>query len=163
MGIEDLNHIDYYIVEFKFAEKSYFTLWYSEDKDEFYTYKGKLLSFFNRDELVKFTQDYNLIISKEETEIRCDLILGWNIDKEINYEHIIDFWNICTDLAYSIDANFLGVNNEFKGIYNKLFHSCKLPMQVFGLEAVSSKWLREELQLLQMILCDGIFMVEKNL
>jgi len=78
------------------------------------------------------------------------------IDKKIvGYDILSDFWNIFQDISKSTGSIFLGNNNKFNELYNKIFHASLNELNdTSDLES-------EELELLKIIFEDGKQIIRK--
>lgn len=121
---------DNYIVEFLILQKSYFCVWHSDDKDVFWAENSQIQYFENPAEAEK-------LCKKNGAAVQSDDIAKYNVDKlkdaleqdlsEIDCNFFIDFWNIMSDAAYSVDEVFYGDSKELNSIYQKMFYGLNLP------------------------------------
>ncbi len=158
--IEDLNNIkELYIVIFIVYNKKYYTLWYTSEKESFIIDEDNLhiKSFSNIGSVKIFAQQNNAILNDEITEILCDktILFDWY---NINYNNILTFWNIISDIAITLNRKFLGdCNNEIiTRSYNKLFYGCNLPAIKGKNDDFIPKWTKNEKEILLKVINDGL-------
>lgn len=153
--------MEYYIVEFLFNQHSFFTFWYSDEIDKFYTKENTVFIARDYEEMLTYANENNMTISNEHTVIACNYILNWNIDLDIIAEDMLDFWNIIHDLACSIGEVFVGDSSFVTNIYDKLFQSCKEPMLILERSVDMTGWSKEERLLLLRVIKDGIRILKR--
>lgn len=158
--------MEYYVVQFIIEDVTYYTIWYTSEKDGFILDENeeKILSFANKKLVKAFAEMHNYDIQDEITVIECDektLIEA----KDIDCRRLLIFWNIVSDISNSLDISFLG-NDKGKNIssvYNKLFNSCNFPAIVDGNYNPTPVWKHEENELIYSVVKEGMKILYKTI
>lgn len=157
--------MQYYIVVFVMKGRKYFTIWYTDDKDGFVlNSEGRIEIFKTEIDVREFLQKKQMKPGEKVTFFDCDE-LG-----TMNYEHIdcskvLDFWNIITDISYSVNEDFIGrtKSEEILNIYDKLFYGCNLPASNRMDEKYVPEWSAKEQMMISNVINDGLRIIEKTI
>lgn len=155
--------MQYYIVGFVMKRKKYFTIWYTDDKDGFVlNSQGRIEIFKTENDVREFLQKKQIKPGEKVTLVDCDEI------GEMNYEHIecsrvLDFWNIITDISYSVNEDFVGrtKSEEILNVYDKLFYGCNLPVINRTDEKYVPEWSAKEQKVIFNVIRDGLRVIGK--
>lgn len=158
----DMNDIaKYYIVKFIIeSEEEYYTIWVSDEYDEFLGVNNRLLSWSSVGELTSFAEEKGIVL---ENGVSCyDLnMLKDNIRCREDCGAVLDFWNIFSDLAKTSGRSFMGDDLKYNDIYIKLLAGCNLP--AFNQTEYTAVWETEECLKIKMILNDGMDILFQSL
>ncbi len=157
--IDDITK--YYIVKFVIQNgKEYYTIWFSDECDEFLTMNNRLLSRPSANELMSFAEEKGIVL---ENGISCyDLnMLNVNIRCCEDCSTVLNFWNIFSDLAKTFGISYVGDEIIYNDIYAKLLTGCNLP--AFDQPEYTVSWEAEECMKIKMILNDGIDILFRSL
>lgn len=117
-----MSENEYYLIEFRFNKTICFSIWCSEERDETFLtrYDGILIAFSSKNNAYKYCDLNDFTI---ESEVLYDF-------NTIDYKNTNDFlnkWNIISDLAKTLQFDFIGDSNEFNELYKKFLCGCNLP------------------------------------
>lgn len=100
-----------YIIEILFSGKKYYLLW---NDDCFAANDGKALLFYDMETLRKFVHKNSLLISEDISSYNFDDIDRNinNISNTENCRELLDIWNIFSDMAEFMEADFRGDYEE---------------------------------------------------
>lgn len=76
---------------------------------------------------------------------------------------LLHAWNLCWDVARSIDTTFDDRREERDRVYDKLFWATNVPVTSPAGESVESQWSPEEIQVLRDVLSEGINLAQAAL
>lgn len=116
---------EYYIVQFIITSYNYYTIWHTDNNDEFVTKNKKILSFNNLEEVIQYAKLHSIELHEYITCYDIDRLMD-DIDTKIDCNYIINFWNIISDIAKSIQINFCGDSDFYNSVYEKLLYGCNL-------------------------------------
>ncbi|PEJ59072.1 hypothetical protein CN692_06220 [Bacillus sp. AFS002410] len=124
--------MEYYPFLFIIKQKEFYCIWYSEDKDGFVTENNKVKFFETEKMLFDYAKLKNIeFMENKITSFSIDQAINWLTRKNaiIKSDYFLDFWNLITDLAYSVGDNFYGDAKEeaIHKVYDKLFWGNNLP------------------------------------
>ena len=157
--------IEFYPLKFKVNQTEYCTLWYTDEIDGFLQDENKKIKFFaNVGEAKAFTESKGYSIDSEVLQITDDILK--KLDMQIlDCNVIITCWNILSDMAKSIDCDFLGdsKSEEIQNIYDKLFYGCNLPSLKKSGEDFLPKWADDEKNLIKKVLKNGFEVLQRAL
>lgn len=114
-----------------FGDSSFFLIWYEDknSKDRVYTSGGKVVSFWKEEEVRQKAEQFGITVIETcffDVE-RLDYWIAMH-QKEIACEFLIDFWNLFSDIAYSVGKELEPIKTRrLKRCYNKLFWGLNLP------------------------------------
>lgn len=114
-----------------FGDCSHFLIWYEDENDEnrVYTSGRKAVTFWREDEARLKAEQLGITVTETcffDVE-RLDYWIAMH-QKEIACEFLIDFWNLFSDIAYSVGKELeLIKTRRLKRCYNKLFWGLNLP------------------------------------
>ena len=108
----------YYLVTFRISEKEYYTFWYSDDIDGFLLDRNRKLRFFpEKEEALAFAKEKGFLLNREETEYLISPEYFRKIEhfRKIDCGQFLNYWNIFSDVAHSINCPFAGDSRDSKG------------------------------------------------
>ena len=156
----------YWLVEFRILQKNYYTFWYTDDIDGFLLdNNGYLKSFPTKEEAIFFAKEEGFCL-----DTRSVLCISSGILRNINIRRIrcnlyLNYWNILSDVAHSINCQFLGDNREngtVQYIYEKLFYGCNIFVKQ-GEEHYRPKWSKKERRWIAKVIKNGFKILAKGL
>jgi len=121
-----LDIIDHYITLLDFKFRRLYILWISDDIDGVVVdNQRKIIAFKDKAQLLKFVEKKAISLKEGITAYYINNLQQWVLepDRNIDYEVFLNFWNLCTDISYSVGIDFMGdVRDELiNNLYNKLF------------------------------------------
>lgn len=158
------------IIKFLYKNAIRYCLWYenkNSGKDEFAVDgKHRIKTFDSVSELTRYCATNNFSCSESSLTI-YDLNVLQTLLKEANhlsnYDLLIDIWNISGDIAFTVHDNFLGDNNNFLDVYNKLFYALNLPEINSSPKKYVPLWSKEEEKKLEKVFSSAIELIHKNI
>lgn len=100
--------IEFYPINFKVNQTEYCTLWYTDEIDGFLQDEDKKIKFFaNVGEAKAFTESKGYSIDSEVLQITDDIFKKLDV-QILDCNVILTCWNILSDMAKTIDCDFLG-------------------------------------------------------
>ena len=164
------THIEYYMIEFVLAEKSFYCLWCDVDgKNTFLIDENGILKLFNTEKEIKEFCNSNCLNIQNAVPVLYDI--DELTDKislaDIECDDVLDFWNIASDMAAAFKEQFLGdddgINYKISEVYNKLFYGTNPPALHDDLSAqYIPKWTKTELKIICDVIKDGVGIVRKH-
>lgn len=154
----------YYLVQFKILQKEYDTFWYTDDVDGFMMDTGNMLkSFPTKEQAVAFADKEGFLLDTEAFLVSTSILKDMNI-REINCKLYLNYWNIFSDVAHSINRQFLGDsrNGTIRHIYEKLFYGCNILVKKDE-EHYIPKWSKSERRWLARVIKNGFQILSKGL
>lgn len=154
----------YYLVQFKILQKEYDTFWYTDDVDGFMMDTDNTLkSFPTKEQAVAFADKEGLMLDTEAFLVSTSILKDMNI-REINCKLYLNYWNIFSDVANSINEQFLGDsrNGTIRHIYEKLFYGCNILVKKDE-EHYIPKWSKSERRWIARVIKNGFQIVSKGL
>ncbi len=120
--------MEYYIVEFIMDNNNYYSIWISDEMDFFVAVENHILLWSDILELKKYANEKNISLENDNiTTYNIDYILEVISEKStIDCKKILDFWNICSDVAHTCKIPFVGDEKKNNYLYNKLFYGTNL-------------------------------------
>lgn len=156
--------MEYFLIRCIYECKEFFAIWYTDEKDGFYSRDKKILCFTNIDNALQYSLQNGIVI-KDESIPTYDFnqLVNWlNSDNnEVDCNNILDFWNIFMDAAFTTKLKFIGneKDEETSIIYEKLFYGCNIFVRIRkqdGEEEYIPIWDRDEIKLLKSVLENGL-------
>ena len=154
----------YYLVQFKILQKEYDTFWYTDDVDGFMMDTDNTLkSFPTKEQAVAFADKEGFMLDTEAFLVSTSILKDMNI-REINCKLYLNYWNIFSDVANSINEQFLGDsrNGTIRHIYEKLFYGCNILVKKDE-EHYIPKWSKSERRWIARVIKNGFQIVAKGL
>ncbi len=115
---------EYCKVIFETEEKDYFCVWYSDINSGFLKEQDHIACFRDEDVFDAFVSAKGISL-KETMIFDLSYLLGFAMGKEEDFDaaSLLNFWNICSDLAFTLGIGFLGDddNETLSEIYDTLF------------------------------------------
>lgn len=116
-----------YLISFIYNKSILYCIWVSEDEDYVITKEDKILFFNTIDELSFYERQNNIVSEKsEEIQYNLDKMILWCDDEkniDCGCDEILNFWNICSDIAKSIKKHFIGNESIYDDLYEKIFNA----------------------------------------
>ncbi len=143
-------------------------IWYTNEKDGFITEFNKIKYFKTMEEFRQFIKLNSINVNEGCAALSIDQAEEWLSNKvvEIDCEYFLNFWNLISDLANSVEEKFYGYqedNTTVQKIYDKLFYGNNIPSLVKGNKRYQPKWDAEEIAEIANVIKDGLRIVEKIL
>ena len=154
----------YYLVQFKILQKEYDTFWYTDDVDGFMMDTDNTLkSFPTKEQAVAFADKEGFMLDTEAFLVSTSILKDMNI-RVINCKLYLNYWNIFSDVANSINEQFLGDsrNGTIRHIYEKLFYGCNILVKKDE-EHYIPKWSKSERRWIARVIKNGFQIVSKGL
>jgi hypothetical protein len=152
----------YYFVDFKYKEKVYFCLWYTDEVDGFHTNNEGLEIFDSLEQAKNYCTKNAMTYNDEHTHYDIDKVEEWvnnGTGGDVDWELILDFWNIAIDLTVSLKVEFIGnIDDEYNDIYDKLFYGNNLPTINTSDKEYIPEWTEEEVLELKQVIGAGVLM-----
>lgn len=156
---------EFYPIIFKVKQTEYCALWYTDEMD------GFLLDNDRKIRLFLNVTDAKVFADKKDYSVDSEiLILSDDIYKELDMKIldcnlILTYWNILSDMAKSINYDFLGDSKveKIQKVYDKLFYGCNFPSINKSGENFFPKWEEDEKSLIKMVLKNGFDILQKNI
>ena len=129
----------YYLIKFRILQEEYYTFWYTDDIDGF-------------------------LLDTDELLISSAILKRINIRK-INCNLFLNYWNIFSDMAHSINCQFVGDNRDkeiIQHIYEKLFYGCNILVKGDE-EHYRPKWSKKERRWIAKVMKNGFKILSKGL
>lgn len=149
-----------------FGDSSHFLIWYEDEnmKDCVYTSNGEVIIFLFEEQARK--QAEKLGFQADETVFYdVERLIYWigMHQKEMDCEFLIDFWNLFSDIAYSIGKKLEPIKTKRSNrCYNKLFWGLNLPSVTPEGCEYEPIFTKRERKLIREIMRTGLEIFEKN-
>lgn len=149
-----------------FGECSEFIIWYEDENDEnrVYTSGGKVIVFPSEEKAHKKACEIDINITDTcfyDVE-RLDYWIAMH-QKEIACRFLIDFWNLYSDIAYSLGKELEPIKTRrLKRCYNKLFWGLNLPAVIPEGCEYEPVFTKRERKLIREVMRTGMEIYEKN-
>lgn len=147
--------MEYYGICFIVNDSSLYLIYIVDDNDEnyysFMRHNNELISFSELEELLSHL-DYLGLRLEEEIPIYDFDTLEENIPifgEKIDVDLVLNYWNIINDVCNSLEIDFIGKEEKYNDLYDKLFRGCNLPINTFEYNII---WNKEELNMIKEIL-----------
>lgn len=150
--------IEAFIIDFIILSKHYYCLWYSDEQDFFVIVDNKLFYTNDISELKnKYSNNYNISDNITIFDL-AQLNAINNKDTVFNYNLIIDFWNMMSDLSRSLKIEFYGNTRErsIDKVYDKVFYALNLPSITPENKEYTPIWKPKEINIICEVIDDGI-------
>jgi len=159
-----LDIIDHYITLLDFKFRRLYILWISDDIDGVVVdNQRKIIAFKDKAQLLKFVEKKAISLKEGITAYYINNLQQWVLepDRNIDYEVFLNFWNLCTDISYSVGIDFMGdVRDELiNNLYNKLFDAS----ETFISEEPNPTFNEVEISKLSEIIQNGLALLIDNL
>lgn len=142
----------YYVIKITLRQREFFLLWNDDREPVFLTgANGGAVFFGGMDELNAFAESNGLLLFEDIFEYDLDdiAVTAETLDcNEINTK-----WNIISDFALSVGAEFSGEDKRYNDIYNKLFYGCNLPAMKH--HPYTPEWSDDEIVGINRVLAEG--------
>lgn len=158
-------HEKYYLIHFRILQEDYYTFWYTDDKDGFLLDTDGMLKFCStKEEAAAFAEREGFLLDTDALLVSSAILRRIHIRK-IKCSLFLNYWNIFSDVAHSINGSFLGDNYEIEGIkhiYDKLFYGCNILVKEDE-EHYRPKWSKKERRWIAKVLRNGFQILSKGL
>lgn len=165
MAIGAVNNMEYYIIEFVYQRRQCYFIWGTNDIDRFFADNNKILFWKQKHELMDFAKINNIVFEEQEP-IRYDLdeCEKWcqSLSVDVNCKKVLDMWNIFCDFCNSMEEKFIGNDNQFDEIYDKIFYGNNLPTINKSDKIYIPIFSDEEILIIKKILLSGIYCFQKT-
>ncbi|MDE7206203.1 MAG: hypothetical protein K2N90_03425 [Lachnospiraceae bacterium] len=154
----------YYLIKFKILENEYYTFWYTDDVDGFLMeHRGTLKSFPTKEEAIIFAEEKGFELDTDELIISSAILRRMNIRK-IRCNLFLNCWNTLSDVAHSMNCQFLGDNREgiVQDIYVKLFYGCNILVKEDE-EHYHPKWSKKERRWIAKVMRNGFKILSEGI
>jgi hypothetical protein len=162
---------DLFMIKYLYNDIHGYCIWFSNEKDGLLCdSNNKILCFSNERSVFDYLSQNNLNLFNNEISYTYDFqeLEKWINSGSIivNCVEILNFWNIFTDVAYTIGFKFKGDkrNKNISLIYDKLFYGNNLP--VFKPENEADYipiWSLKQVNIIRSIMENGLNIVRSNL
>ena len=125
---------------------------------------GTPISFPTKGEAAAFAQKKGLSLDADEFLLSSS-ILRRIYARKINCNQFLNYWNIFSDMAHSINCPFIGDSRDrevIQQIYEKLFYGCNV-LAKENQERYRPKWSRKERRWIAKVMRDGFQVLSKGL
>lgn len=157
-----MNTERYYATKLILGEKEKYLIYVSDNKDRFLTNdEGLIVTFEALNELEEYSMMVGLQLEDEaESVITC---IDCLVPDEQATDDILFFWNICTDIAYTVGEQFLGDKRKpiINTVYSKLFAGSDVPTIRGDNPPYFPIWTWRERRVANKVLANGIELVKK--
>jgi hypothetical protein len=155
------SSMEYYPFLFVVDKKEYYCIWYSDDKDGFFTENNQIKVFDTEKMLFDYAKENKIqFMENRITSFSIDYTKSWLTRKNpmIDSIYFLNFWNHISDLANSVGETFYGDLREevIDMVYNKLFWGNNLPAVTPKGKKYKPIWNGEQRKILVGIAKDGI-------
>lgn len=149
-----------------FGDSSYFLIWYEDENNEnrIYTSGGKVICFYSEKDARRKADELNINIT-DTCFYDVEQLIYWSEthSKEMDCNFLIDFWNIFSDIAYSVGKELEQVRTRRSDrCYNKLFRGLNLPAVTPENCEYEPVFTKRERKLIREIMRTGLEIFEKN-
>ncbi|MDR2522495.1 MAG: hypothetical protein LBC93_02175 [Synergistaceae bacterium] len=157
----------YYAVEFVYLSKKRYCVWYSFDDCGFAVKDDQVLCFDDVSSLKSYCHEHQITIDDDGGDLdsyNVGTILDWLGGKipGFDYQILLNFWNITTDIAESVSVDFYGdTDGLVLDVYKKVFYANNLPILKGDGEDFIPTWDEEELLELKKVMQDAVRIVCK--
>jgi hypothetical protein len=157
----------YYAIEFVYLSKKRYCVWYSSDNCGFVVKDNQVLCFDDVSSLKSYCYGHQIAIDDDGGDLdsfNAGTILDWLGGKILgfDYQNLLNFWNITTDIAKSVSVNFYGdTDGLVLDVYDKVFYANNLPILKGDGEDFIPTWDEEELLELKKVMRDAVRIVCK--
>ena len=142
----------YYIIRITLDRKHFCLLWNAEYEPVFLTDEnGKPVFFDSPAELNTFAEKNGIELDEDITEYDLDDITV--TAETLDCNDVNTRWNIISDFALTVGAEFSGENKRYNNIYDKLFFGCNLP--AMNHPPYTPEWNAEEVDTINRVLSEG--------
>ena len=154
---------EYYQVVFIANNKEIHCIWYTNNKDGFVTECKKIKCFTNSKKLKEYAEKNKMNLNIKNTLLSMDEAKLWlqKRKSEFDCEYLLSFWNIISDLAYSVGEIFYGDQDKdiLIKIYDKLFYGNNLPSITPEDKKYFPEWEVDEIKEIAKVIEDGLKIV----
>lgn len=150
-----------------FGDGSEFLIWYEDEnnEDRVYTSGGKVVVFWSKEKAHRKADELNINIT-DTCLYDVERLIYWftTHQKEMDCDFLIDFWNMFSDIAYSVGKELEPVKTRrSKRCYDKLFWGLNLPAVTPENCEYEPVFTKKERKFIREIMRTGLEIFEKNL
>lgn len=157
----------YYLISFIYKQITLYCIWVSDDKDYIITKNDKILFFNTLDKLSEYVKKEEMVIVKsEEVQYNLDKMILWCYDESnvnCGCDEILNMWNICIDVANSTKKHFIGNDNIYDSLYEKIFFANNLFIRDSFPCSTLSAFSDADVENIKKILMSGINLILENI
>ncbi|WP_321386349.1 hypothetical protein [uncultured Enterococcus sp.] len=155
---------EYFILEIKYNQKKYYSIWISDDQDSLITENEKITLFSDMLSLKKYCERKRLSLEEGISEYDIDKLVDWINEKisTVDVSFILDFWNIFMDVSNSVKELFVGNEEKYSDLYRKLFYGNNLPTINTSENDYIPVWNEHEVDQIKNIMKDGLKLFREN-
>ncbi|MDE5621250.1 MAG: hypothetical protein K2O29_08370 [Ruminococcus sp.] len=149
-----------------FGDSSAFLIWYEDENNEncIYTSGGQVVSFWTEENARQKAEKLGITVT-DTCFFDVERLVYWieMHQNEIDCDFLIDFWNIFSDIAYSVGKELEPVRTKCSDkCFNKLFWGLNLPVVTPENCEYEPVFTKRERKLIREIICTGLEIFEKN-
>lgn len=143
---------------FETDTQDYYCIWYSDLNSGFMKEKDHIVCFKEEDVLEGYCRAKGYSLSNDERVFNLPMLMSFASGEEENLAPglILDFWNICSDLAITSGADFIGndENDALDELYDTLF---------LIIEDPKSKFTEDDIEDLKTLVKEGCTLIVEQL
>ncbi|MDE6780434.1 MAG: hypothetical protein K2J40_03120 [Ruminococcus sp.] len=149
-----------------FGDSSYFVIWYEDENNENRVYNsgGKVICFPSEEKAQQNAEKFGITVTGTcFYDIEHLFYLIETHSKETDCNFLIDFWNLFSDIAYSVGKELEPIKTRrINRCYNKLFWGLNLPAVTPEGCEYEPIFTKRERKLIREIMRTGLEIFEKN-
>jgi hypothetical protein len=137
-------------------DKTSYLIYISDNNDDkYYSFKrenNKLVSFSHLEELYLYLEYMGIHLEEDEIPIYDFDTLEENMllfDGKIDNDLLLNYWNIIDDVSNSLEIDFIGKEEKYNKLYDKMFRGCNTPANTFEYNII---WSKEELDMIKEVM-----------
>ena len=165
-GLVDGEERSYFLISCVREQKTAYWICYSSELylDGLLTGESKILAFSTPAQAEAYLTGRGIYLQEDAAcpVYDFDWLQGFLKSglREISCERALDFWNLFTDAAFSLQKDFLGDRKQYNKLYNKLFYGNNLPAIRRDGEEYLPRWSERESKMIRKILQNGLDLLE---
>jgi hypothetical protein len=118
---------------------------------------GRIVSWSGMEKLRLYAARRRWTLAEAPLVVDLDAAAAWvHGAGDFDPAGLLSAWNLCWDVARSVDATFDDHREQRDHVYDKLFWATNVPVTSPAGESVESQWPAEEIQVLRDVLSEGI-------
>jgi hypothetical protein len=125
---------------------------------------GRIVSWGGMEKLRLYAARRRWTLAEAALVVDLDAAAAWVHGLgELDPAVLLSAWNLCWDVARSLDTTFDDRREQRDHVYDKLFWATNVPVTSPAGESVESQWSTEEIQVLRDVLSEGITLAQAAL
>jgi hypothetical protein len=126
---------------------------------------GRIVSWSGMENLRLYAARRRWVLAEEAPQVvDLDAAAAWvQGSGPLDPELLLSAWNLCWDVARSVDTTFDDRRQQRDHVYDKLFWATNVPVTSPSGESPEWQWSAEELQVLRDVLSEGITLAQAAL